>query len=113
AIGAVFDRQCGRLESPIRATLDLAAVLGRRLSEMHLYAAVELSPGQAAEALSRLRDEGFLREVTGDIEFRNELIRAQAYYSLAAPTRHHLHRQVAELLTRNQRPNDRGVCLEI
>ena len=51
--------------------------------------------------------------MTGDIEFRNELIRAQAYYSLAAPTRHYLHRQVAELLTRNQRPNDRGVCLEI
>src|SRR5947208_14476315 len=64
AIGTVFERQTRRLEPAIRATLDLAAVLGRRLTEVGLYAAIDLSPGQAAEALSRLRDEGYLREVS-------------------------------------------------
>ena len=113
AIGAVFDRQSRRLESISRATLDLAAVLGRRLTEMALYSAIELSPGRAAEALSRLRDEGYLREVSGDLEFRNELIRAQAYYAVAGATRQHLHRRVADLLAQNHPHDDKAISLEI
>ncbi len=113
AIGAVFERQSRRLEPTIRATLDLAAVLGRRLTEVDLYQAIELSPGQAAEALSRLRDEGYLRDVRGDLEFRNELIRAQAYYAVAGATRQHLHRRVADLLTQTQGQDDKAVSLEI
>jgi DNA-binding SARP family transcriptional activator len=103
AIGAVFERQSRRLDPPTRAALDLGAVLGRRLTDLALYAAVDLTPGQAAEALSRLKDEGLLREVRGDLEFRNELIRAQAYYAVAGPARQHLHRRVGELLTTEQR----------
>jgi len=113
AIGVVFERQSRRLTTEIRATLDLAAVLGRRLTEVALYAAIELSPGQAAEALSRLRDEGYLREVSGALEFRNELIRAQAYYAVAATTRLHLHRQVAALLEKHHSQKDKAISLEI
>lgn len=114
AIAVVFDRQCRRLEDHLRGTLDLAAVLGRRLPEVELYAAIELPPGQAAAALSRLREEGYLREVSGDLEFRNELIRAQAYYAVAGATRQHLHRRVAELLAlKHSQDNDKTVCLEI
>jgi DNA-binding SARP family transcriptional activator/tetratricopeptide (TPR) repeat protein len=113
AIGAVFERQSRRLDPAIRAALDLAAVLGRRLTEVALYAAIELSPGQAAEALSRLRDEGYLREVTGYLEFRNELIRAQAYYAVAGPTRQHLHRRIAELLEQRHAQDDKAIMLEI
>jgi tetratricopeptide (TPR) repeat protein len=112
AIGVVFDRQSRRLAPEIRATLDLGAVLGRRLTEVQLYAAIDLPPGQAAEALSRLREEGYLREVTGTLEFRNELIRAQAYYSVAGATRQHLHREVAELLSRDG-CEDKAISLEI
>ena len=113
AIGAVFERQTRRLENGIRATLDLAAVLGRRLTEVSLYSAIDLSAGQAAEALSRLRDEGYLREVSGDLEFRNELIRAQAYYAVAAPTRQYLHRRVASLLANSHSQGDKTISLEI
>src|SRR5881394_890437 len=113
AIAAVFERQSRRLHPQIRAALDLAAVLGRRLFDVCLYSAVGLSPGQAAEALSRLRDESYLRDVSGDLEFRNELIRAQAYYAVAAATRQHLHRRVAEILVENQVSNDKAICLEI
>ena len=98
AIGAVFERQIRRLDAPTRAALDLAAVLGRRLADLPLYEAAELSPAAAGEALSRLKDEGILREVQGGLEFRNELIRAQAYYAVAGPARRHLHRSVAEVL---------------
>ena len=113
AIGAVFDRQSRRLDAATRATLDLAAVLGRRLTDLELYAAVELPPGQAAEALSRLKDEGLLREVRGDLEFRNELIRAQAYYAIAGTTRQHLHRMVGELLAARPPQEDKAASLEI
>lgn len=113
AIGAVFDRQSRRLDAATRAALDLAAVLGRRLTDLELYAAVELPPGLAAEALSRLKDEGLLREVRGDLEFRNELIRAQAYYAVAGPARQHLHRRAAELLAARPPRADKAVSLEI
>jgi DNA-binding SARP family transcriptional activator/tetratricopeptide (TPR) repeat protein len=113
AIAAVFDRQSRRLDAVTRATLDLAAVLGRRLTDLGLYAAVDLTPGQAAEALSRLKDEGLLREVRGDLEFRNELIRAQAYYAVAGPARQHLHRRVGELLAARPPQEDKAVSLEI
>ena len=113
AIGAVFDRQSRRLDPVTRAALDLAAVLGRRVTDLALYRAVELAPGQAAEALSRLKDEGLLREVRGDLEFRNELIRAQAYYAVAGPPRQHLHRRVAELLAARMPREDKAVSLEV
>jgi len=98
AIGAVFERQIRRLDAPTRAALDLAAVLGRRLADLPLYHVVELSPAAAGEALSRLKDEGMFREVQGGLEFRNELIRAQAYYSIVGPARQQLHRKVGEAL---------------
>ena len=102
AIGKVFERQSRRLDAITRGVLDTAALLGRRLSALELYAASDVAPGQAAEALSRLKDDGLLREVRGDLEFRNELIRAQAYYSIAAPIRQNLHARVGHLLSQQE-----------
>jgi len=113
AIGAVFERQSGRLDLVTRAALDLAAILGRRLCDLSLYAAVDLSPGPAAEALSRLKSEGLLREVGGDLEFRNELIRAQAYYSITARLRQSLHARVGDLLATRPSSTDMALSLEI
>jgi len=113
AIGAVFERQCRRLDATTRATLDLAAVLGRRLTNLTLYAAVEVSPGSAVESLSRLKDEGLLREVRGDLEFRNELIRAQAYYAIAGAARSHLHRRIGDLLSEDPSIDDAVLSLEV
>src|SRR5690349_1908461 len=98
AIRAVFERQVRRLDATTRAAVDLAAVLGRRLANLSLYEVVHLPGPAAAEALSRLKDEGFLREVHGGLEFRNELLRAQVYYGVAGPGRQYLHRRVAEVL---------------
>jgi len=113
AIGAVFERQIRRLDAPTRAALDLAAVLGRRLADLPLYEVVELSPAAAGEALSRLKEEGILREVHGGLEFRNELIRAQAYYAVAGPARQHLHRGVAEVLGGRLEDDGRPWRLEV
>src|SRR5207302_653579 len=113
AIGAVFERQIRRLDAPTRAALDLAAVLGRRLADLPLYEVVDLSPAAAGEALSRLKDEGVLREVQGGLEFRNELIRAQAYYAVAGPARRHLHRSVGEVLEGRELLDGQSPALEI
>ena len=106
AIGTVFERQSRRLDPIARAVLDTAAVLGRRLSALELYAATDLAPGKAAEALCRLKDDGLLREVGGDLEFRNELIRAQAYYAVAGPVRQDLHGRIADLLSQRDARRD-------
>jgi DNA-binding SARP family transcriptional activator/tetratricopeptide (TPR) repeat protein len=113
AIAVVFDRQISRLDATTRTTLGLAAVLGRRLADLPLYEVIGLAPPTAGEALSRLREEGFLREVHGALEFRNELIRAQAYYAVAAPARRHLHRKVGESLARGQEEGQPSFNLEI
>src|SRR5438128_3355505 len=113
AIGAVFERQVRRLDTAQRAALALAAVLGRRLADLPLYVVVGLTLAGAADALPRLREEGFLREVHGGLEFRNELIRAEAYYSVAAPARQHLHRQVGEMLVARKREERQPFNLEI
>ena len=113
AIGAVFERQIRRLQPSARAALDLAAVLGRRLADLPLYDSIGLSQAAAGETLSRLREEGFLREIHGGLEFRNELIRAQAYYAVAAPARQHLHQRVAELLSGRPAEDRQPLNLEI
>ena len=113
AISAVFDRQSRRLDTETRATLDLAAVLGRRLGDLALYTAMEIQPAAAVEALSRLKEEGFLREVRGELEFRNELIRAQAYYTVTSTARLHFHKRVADLLAGRHHSTDPRLMLEI
>ncbi|HUC41823.1 MAG TPA: AAA family ATPase, partial [Gemmatimonadales bacterium] len=113
AIGVVFERQTRRLEVDIRATLDVAAILGRRLMDVALYSVIEVTPGQATLALSRLREEGYLRDVSGNLEFRNELIRAQAYYTMPVSIREHLHRRIADLLAQHHTQDDTAINLEI
>jgi len=113
AIAAVFERQSARQNTTARATLGLAAILGRRLTDLSLYAALEISPAIAVESLAHLKEEGLLREVSGDLEFRNELIRAQAYYAMAAATRLQLHRRIGELLVERSETAEPSSALEI
>src|SRR5207244_7129263 len=63
--------------------------------------------------LSQLKAEGHHREGRGGLEFRNELIRAQAYYAVAGPARQHLHRSVGEVLDHYSDANRRATKLEV
>ncbi|HKV44049.1 MAG TPA: AAA family ATPase [bacterium] len=101
AVRNVFEREARRLDLAVRSVLDFAAVLGRRLHEVELYQAAGVTPIAASNALARLMEEGFLREVQGGLEFRNELIRAQAYYAIPASGREHLHRAAGEALSKS------------
>src|ERR1041384_1956550 len=98
AIRAAFERQAQRLAPEECAVLDLAAVSGSRLGDLDLYEIVGCPPGTAAIHLSRLLNAGILREVGGQIEFRNELMRANAYYRVPLSVRQHLHLRIGEWL---------------
>jgi DNA-binding SARP family transcriptional activator/tetratricopeptide (TPR) repeat protein len=113
AITDVFKRNASRIDSEARAALNLAAILGRRLSDFGFYDLAGLSAGQATEALTCLRDEGFLRDSGGDLEFRNELLRAQAYYTLPSRLRQQYHKHVAERLAALPDPTEWALQLEI
>lgn len=113
AVRSVFERETHRLDPSVRSVLDFAAVLGRRLHEVEMYAAAGVNPMTASIALARLMDQGFLRDVQGVTEFRNELIRAQAYYAIPSAGREHLHRAAGEALAGIPATERVGAELEI
>ncbi|HEY6784045.1 MAG TPA: AAA family ATPase, partial [Gemmatimonadales bacterium] len=95
AIAVVFEREVRHLQPNTRSIMDLAAILGRRLADLELYSIVGAGPTQTAQCLRELVGAGILREVGPEIEFRNELIRAQSYYLVPGHARQQLHHQVA------------------
>ena len=98
AVRAVYERQTEQLEDKTRAVLDLGAVLGRRLGDLRLYEIIGCSEGETLTRLTHLLDTRLLREVAGQLEFRNELVRAHAYYEVPSTLRLELHRRVAKRL---------------
>jgi len=113
AIGRAFEQQLRLLDVENRSCLGLAALLGRRLSDLSLYKACGLGVAQAGNSLGRLRDAGLLRDTRGDLEFRNELMRAQAYYSVVTPVRQQLHQQVARFLQARSTKGSEDLSSEI
>src|SRR5207247_8368091 len=113
AIADVFKRNASRIDSRARAAMNMAAIRGRRRAEIGFYELVGLSAGQATEALTSLRDQGFLRDSGGDLEFRNELLRALAYYTLPSRLRQQCHKQIAERLAAVPGPGEWALQLEI
>jgi DNA-binding SARP family transcriptional activator/tetratricopeptide (TPR) repeat protein len=100
AVKAVYARQTQQLDDRSRAVLDLAAVLARRMGDLRFYQIIGCSEGEALSRLSQLLETRLLREVAGQLEFRNELVRAHAYYEVPSTLRLELHRRVAKLLER-------------
>lgn len=98
ALRAVYERQAQQLDDRSRAVLDLAAVLGRRLGDLRLYEVIGCSEGEALSCLTQLLETRLLREVAGKLEFRNELVRAHAYYEVPSALRLEFHRRIAKLL---------------
>jgi len=113
AIRTVFERQARRLAARTRGVLNLAAVLGRRLGDLPFYEIVDCSPGETVAHLSELLLCGLVRDVHGELEFRNELIRAQAYYDVAESVRRQLHHRVAEALCSAVSADAKGAQSEI
>lgn len=95
---AVYKGQRQLLDDQTRAVLDLAAVLGRRMSDLRFYDIIGCTQGEALSRLTQLLETRLLREIGGQIEFRNELVRAHAYYEIPSTLRLELHRRVGQML---------------
>jgi DNA-binding SARP family transcriptional activator/tetratricopeptide (TPR) repeat protein len=94
----MVERQARQLEHKTRAVLDLAAVLGRRMGDLWLYQVIGCSEGDALYRLSQLLDVRLLRDVAGQLEFRNELVRVNSYYGIPSALRFELHRKLGHIL---------------
>ena len=112
ALKVVYERQTQQLDDPTRAVLDLAAVLSRRMSDLQFYEIIGCTEGEAVSRLTQLLEMRLLRQVGGQIEFRNELVRAHAYYEVPSTLRLELHRRVARLLEQGDK-GERQPELEI
>src|SRR5262249_32398191 len=71
-----------------------------RVGELGFYEIIGCTEGEALSRLTVLLETRLLREVGGQIEFRNELVRVHAYYEVPSSLRLELHRRVANLLER-------------
>ncbi|MGH7702401.1 MAG: ATP-binding protein, partial [Gemmatimonadales bacterium] len=94
----LVDRLIHDVDPATRNVLNLAAILGGRLNDLSLYELVDLSIGQTMTGMTRLTDLRLLRDSGQALEFRNELIRAQAYWNIPSPLRRTLHEQIADRL---------------
>ncbi len=105
AVATVVERQTQQLEEKTRAAFDLAAVLGRRMGDLWLYQVIGCPEGETLYRLSQLLEMRLLREVAGQLEFRNDLVRAHAYYEISSTVRLELHRRVARVLEQRTEEN--------
>ena len=94
----LLDRVFQTLDLTARSVLNLAAILGGRLNDLSMYGLVDLSLAQTMTGMSTLTRHRFLRDGGQELEFRNEVIRAQAYGSVPSPLRRTLHSQIADRL---------------
>ena len=93
-IREVVGRRLDRLRPEVRATVEAAAVLGRRFGRDMIPAVSELSATTCAVAMDELIARRLVREsaqATGDYEFTHEIICRVAYDLLPASRRQALH----------------------
>lgn len=107
----VLDRLTLNLDDVTQRTLNVAALLGRRLNDLEFYGLVELTTGQTMLGLMRLKQLRVLRDGSEGLEFANEILRARAYRGVPSPVRKALHSHIADRLISAAR--DRKQDLEI
>ena len=97
-----YDRLLERILSEIpprtRVALHLAAILGPRLNDLDCFRIVDLTTTQTMAALTELVSYRLLRDVGGQLEFVNELVRGRLYVRIPSAIRFRLHNAVADRL---------------
>ncbi len=94
----LLDRVMQSLTPAARAVLNLAAILGDRLNDLSMYELVDLTLAQTLSGMSELTGHRILRDGGRELEFRNELLRGQAYLNVPSPLRRALHGMIANRL---------------
>ncbi|MBG6137171.1 helix-turn-helix transcriptional regulator [Longispora fulva] len=103
AVGDLLDRVTART----RATLRLAAVLGREFPVFDLATITGRPAGDLLPALDEATAAGLLADAGERVRFRHALVREALYAATPASARSALHRQVARALADAGLPADR------
>ena len=109
----ILDRVMGDLDDGARAVINLASVLGARLNDLPMYQLVDLSVAQTMAGMARLTELRLLRDGGRALDFRNEVIRAHAYFGVPSPLRTALHGRIADVLLENEGRGETVAGLEI
>ena len=109
----ILERLTNELEPTSQNVLNLAAVLGARLNDFTLYGLADLTLAQAMTGLSQLAAVRILRDAGEELEFINELMRAEAYVAVPSPVRRVLHSKVADRLIERADAGEPMLGLEI
>jgi tetratricopeptide (TPR) repeat protein len=94
----LLDRVFQNLSPVARAVLNLAAILGDRLNDLSMYELADLTLAQTLSGMSELTSLRILRDGGREMEFRNEMLRGYAYFSVPSPLRRALHGLIADRL---------------
>ena len=112
----IVQRRLEALREADRALLELASVIGRRFALSMLIECSGLLPDQVAERVDALSEEGWIREVHGEIdlfEFVHALHHESLYSALAAMRRRNLHLQVLQWLQTRPSADSSELALEL
>jgi DNA-binding SARP family transcriptional activator/tetratricopeptide (TPR) repeat protein len=109
----VLDRIVRTLDVTTHAVLNVAAILGHRLNDVHLYSVADLSVGQTMAGMTELVTRRVLRDGGQGLEFVNELLRTSAYVGVPSPLRRLLHSYVADYLLSTVEPGGASPGLEV
>lgn len=96
-----------------RVMLNLAAILDRRLGELHQYRLVDLSPVQVVAEMTTLASRRVMRDAGQGLEFVHPALRAHTYLSIPAMLRRMLHSGVADDLLGRRRAGEKILGLEV
>jgi DNA-binding SARP family transcriptional activator/tetratricopeptide (TPR) repeat protein len=109
----ILDRIYRSLDNTTQNVLNLAAVLGSRLTDLGMYALVDLSVGQTMTAMAELVARRVLRDGACGLEFVNELVRAAVYLDISPSVRRLLHSNIADRFIHEQSGTREDLELEI
>lgn len=94
----VYERVIRGLSDLGKTCLSMAALLGERLNDFQMYELVDLSLAQTLNGMTELVERRVLRDGGKGLEFRNELLRSKAYFTVPAPLRRSFHGMIADRL---------------
>lgn len=94
----LVDRVLSDLDPMTRLVLHVASVLGSRVNDLAMYEVADLTRAQAMMGVAALVQRHVLRDTQDGLDFVNELVRGQAYWSMPTTLRRGLHAGAAALL---------------
>jgi DNA-binding SARP family transcriptional activator/type II secretory pathway predicted ATPase ExeA/tetratricopeptide (TPR) repeat protein len=114
---AVYGQLLHKIKHSLNQTtnnvLNLAAILGPRLSDISMYTLADLSIAQTMTGMADLVSRRFVRDTGHGLEFVNELARTAVYLGVPSALRKVLHGHIADRFIEQEARGGKELGLEI